>query len=170
MMPKKQSGSALAISLVILTAITLISITSLQRSGLQTKIVANIQHQEQLFNISHSEQEFWFSALQDSISGDNLLALALKEFVVDADGEKVYSPVFFDPVTNRPQINVTSSILYTPPEPDGIALAVGEEVGQRINYRFNLDSQASIPGLNKINSQRTGINFPGLNPSQHTKI
>ena len=50
-MPKKRSGSVLAISLVILTAITLISISSLQRSGLQTKIVANIQHQEQLFNI-----------------------------------------------------------------------------------------------------------------------
>lgn len=49
-MNKNQSGSVLAISLVLLTAITLIAIMGLQRSGLQTKIIANIQHREIVFN------------------------------------------------------------------------------------------------------------------------
>lgn len=49
-MKTHQSGSVLAISLVLLTAITLVAIMGLQRSGLQTKIVANVQHREVVFN------------------------------------------------------------------------------------------------------------------------
>ena len=48
-------GSVLAISLTILTAITLISVTALQRSGLQGRMVGNIQHQEQGFNVASNE-------------------------------------------------------------------------------------------------------------------
>lgn len=169
-MKNSQSGSALAISLVILTAITLISISSLERSGLQTKIVANIQHHEQLFNACNSEQEHWFSELQKSISGDNLLAQPLRKYVLSLEGEKIYSPVELVSKMSRPHINTQSEILYIPPEPGRIALAVGEEVGQRINYRFNIDCQASVPTITKVNNQQTGINFPGLNADQHTKI
>jgi len=169
-MQNSQSGSALAISLVILTAITLISISSLERSGLQTKIVANIQHQEKLYTACNSEQEHWFSRLQNSISGDNLLAQPLRKYVLSADGEKTYSPVELDLNKSRPFVETASEILFTPPEPGQIALAVDEEVGQRINYRFNLDCQASVAATNKVNNQRSGINFPGLNSSQHSKI
>jgi type IV pilus assembly protein PilX len=48
-MQNTQKGSVLAVSLVLLTAITLIAISSMQRSGLQTKIVSNLQHHEILF-------------------------------------------------------------------------------------------------------------------------
>jgi hypothetical protein len=49
-MKSHATGSVLAISLVLLTAITLIAIMGMQRAGLQTKIVANIQHKEIAFN------------------------------------------------------------------------------------------------------------------------
>lgn len=56
-MQSRQSGSVLAISLVLLTAITLIALMGLQRSGLQTKIVANIQHKERTYHAAYSELE-----------------------------------------------------------------------------------------------------------------
>ncbi len=56
-MNSRQSGSVLAISLVLLTAITLIALMGLQRSGLQSKIIANIQHKERTFNGAYSELE-----------------------------------------------------------------------------------------------------------------
>lgn len=51
-MKQHQSGSVLAISLVLLTMITIIALMGLQRSGLQNKIVANIQHKELVFRQS----------------------------------------------------------------------------------------------------------------------
>ena len=68
-MKYKQKGSALAVSLVLLTAITLISISSMQRSGLQTRIVANLQHHEILFQTTLNEQEYWWGELQKRIQG-----------------------------------------------------------------------------------------------------
>jgi hypothetical protein len=61
---KRQSGSVLAISLVLLTAITLVALMGLQRSGLQTKIIANLQHNENVFNIALSEVEFTYNHVQ----------------------------------------------------------------------------------------------------------
>lgn len=168
---QSQSGLALAISLVLLTAITIISITSLQRSGLQTKIIANIQHQEQLFNAAQSDQEFWLTAFNDSVSGDNLLARPLRSFQINPDGEKEYLPAELESDAANANIDLDTNVIHisTPnPAPAGhIALSSGEEVGQRINYRFNLNSRASVPIRNKFNNQQTGLSFPGLNPSLH---
>lgn len=63
-MKSQQSGSVLAISLVLLTAITLIAIMGMQRSGLQTKIVANIQHRETVFNAALSDIDEAYSQIQ----------------------------------------------------------------------------------------------------------
>jgi hypothetical protein len=63
-MKTHQSGSVLAISLVLLTAITLIALMGLQRSGLQTRIVANLQHKENVFSIALSEVEFTYNHVQ----------------------------------------------------------------------------------------------------------
>ncbi len=169
---KSQSGSALAISLVILTAITLISISSLQRSGLQAKIVANIQHQEQLFNAAQSDQELWVTAFNQSVSGDNLLAAPLRKFTINPLGEKEFSAVDLPSDAANEHINLDSNVLHiptpNPPPPGHIALSSGEEAGQRINYRFTLNSSASIPAKNRFKNQQTGLSFPGLNPSLHT--
>lgn len=49
-----QRGSALLISLVILTAITLGAIIAMQRSTLQMRMVGNMQHQQNLFNAAQN--------------------------------------------------------------------------------------------------------------------
>ncbi len=64
-MKSRQAGSVLAISLVLLTAITLIALMGLQRSGMQTKIIANIQHKARVFNTSYSEVECSYDLFQD---------------------------------------------------------------------------------------------------------
>lgn len=63
-MKTHQSGSVLAISLVLLTAITLIALMGLQRSGLQTKIVANSQHRETVYNAALSDIDETYSQIQ----------------------------------------------------------------------------------------------------------
>lgn len=63
-MKTQQSGSVLAISLVLLTAITLIAIMGIQRAGLQTKIVGAIQHREGLFGADLSEIDYIYQDIQ----------------------------------------------------------------------------------------------------------
>lgn len=63
-MKTQQSGSVLAISLVLLTAITLIAIMGIERAGLQTKIVGAIQHKEQAFNSALSELDCIYRDIQ----------------------------------------------------------------------------------------------------------
>lgn len=70
-MKKHQSGSVLAISLVLLTAITIMALMGLQRSGLQNKIVANIQHKELAFRKASFTAEDEVFALND-LSDENL--------------------------------------------------------------------------------------------------
>jgi hypothetical protein len=176
---KRQSGSVLAISLVILTAITLISITSLQRSGIQTRIVTNVQHDELLFNQDQAYQALWISELRKNETGDDFLAAALKKFTQDEVGIKTYSAVALtqSSLTSLPGMinqNIISAanILYVPHEPAGdndiIALAEGEEAGQRINFLFTLNTQTRIQGATRSKSQASGLTFPGLNASLHT--
>jgi Tfp pilus assembly protein PilX len=63
-MKKNQSGSVLLISLVLLTVITLVTMMSLQRSGLQTKVVANAQHREIVFNTALNDIDKTYSQIQ----------------------------------------------------------------------------------------------------------
>lgn len=64
-MKSQATGSVLAISLVLLTAITLIAIMGMQRAGLQTKIAANIQHREVAFNTALGDIDKVYQDIQD---------------------------------------------------------------------------------------------------------
>jgi hypothetical protein len=64
-MKSHATGSVLAISLVLLTAITLIAIMGMQRAGLQTKIVANIQHKEVAFNTAIGDIDKVYQDIQE---------------------------------------------------------------------------------------------------------
>ena len=63
---KKASGSVLAISLILLTAITSIAMLGLHRSGLQTKIVSNLQHREAVFNAALNDIDGAYDQIQES--------------------------------------------------------------------------------------------------------
>jgi Tfp pilus assembly protein PilX len=63
-MKSHSAGSVLAISLVLLTAITLIAMMGMQRAGLQTKIAANIQHKENTFISAYTDLQKVYHDLQ----------------------------------------------------------------------------------------------------------
>jgi len=167
-MYNRNKGSVLAISLVILTAITLISVFALERSGLQSKIVRNIQYSEMLFHSAMNEQEFWTKQLRQAESGDDLLSEPLSNFVLDVNNVAIYSPVIVAVgVEESANINLVNNLVYIPNTVGDFALAEGEEVNERINYQLQLSSTASINIRNTPSVQTTGISFTGLNTSKN---
>ena len=169
-MKRTQTGSVLSISLVLLTAITLIAMMTLQRSGLQTKIVANIQHDESAYNAALSEQEYWYGLYNTSASSSKLLFDVINEFDVAAGGAGVKEQQQLDLAASRQQspliqLQVASNNLYLPTSdnPEKINLAVGHDIGAYTNHHFQLDTTATFQNRPSIVSpQRTGFHFPAL--------
>lgn len=177
----KQSGAVLAISLVLLTAITLLASMNMHRAGLQTRITANILHQELLFNGALNEQEFWFFRLRTTDTGDPVLSAPLRSFDVNATGGRDYKPVVLNTInpanmsnnanlTNTP--NITNELVLLGATPGVNALAQGQEAGDRVLYKYQLRSNANFASRSQGNarteSQITGMSFPGLNTSKNS--
>ncbi len=171
-MKQNQSGSVLAIGLALLTVITLIAMMSLQRSGLQTKIVANILHKEKIFNTSMNEQEHWNSQYTNNpnryiLKIINNIGIDGAPIPLDLGAETM--PANSTPKSQSGKLEVQSLATYILPTETDITLAVGEEAGTRRVYKFKLDSDSSFKDRPNINSkQRSGFSFPGLNISQNS--
>jgi hypothetical protein len=166
---KKSNGSVLAVSLVLLTVITLVAISALQRTGIQTRIVANIQHVEMLFNTAMNDQEYWFMQLKVAESGDALLSEPLASFVLDGNNQRSYLPVDLEsPKEESKAIVLASHLLHIPPPEGELSLSEGNEVNSRLDYDFELSTQANIETRNMIEKQKTGLTFPGLNNQQNS--
>jgi hypothetical protein len=171
-MQNNQKGSAVAVSLVLLTAITLISISSMQRSGLQTKIVSNLQHHETLFQTTQNEQEHWWKELQTSDSRGILISQAKAEFVLDLANEKTYSPTALNDNTGFNNsilpIDQSSSLLFIPPVAGELALSEGSELNQVIPLNLQLSSSSNIRQRNLRANQQMGISVSALNNTKHS--
>ncbi len=174
---KKQSGAVLAISLVLLTAITVLAVISMQRAGMQTRITGNILHREMLFNSAMNEQESWFYVLKTADTGDSILSEPIRTFNLDDDGTRIYTPVSLDadntiPGTTTPRPIQTQNELILLGSISGVnALAQGQESDDRVLYRYELQSESTIgriEGRSMDETQITGMSFPGLNTSQNS--
>lgn len=73
-----QRGSALLISLVILTAITLGAVVAMQRSTLQVRMVGNMQHQQNVFNAAQSDLSSLIEQLRSMSKANDLLFKAIQ--------------------------------------------------------------------------------------------
>jgi hypothetical protein len=178
-MKRNQTGSVLAISLVLLTAITLIAMMGLQRSALQTKIVVNIQHKEKLFRTSANDQEDRFDKLNDDTKASKLLFDIIDNQGIFDLTSLDDQPLDDEPLDDEPrddhpprnQLNTTSTGLYIPPGSDSekIALAVGYDAGSHTNYYFQIDSTSAFQSRPSIKStQRTGFHLPALIVGQNS--
>lgn len=176
---KKQSGAVLAISLVLLTAITVLAVISMQRAGLQTRITGNILHREMLFNSAMNEQESWFYQLKTADTGDAVLSEPIRSFDVEADGTRTYKPVTLTadntiPGTTTPRpIQTQNELLLLGTTAGTIALAQGQQSGDRVLFRYELESQSDIgriEGRSMDETQITGMSFPGLNTNKNSLI
>lgn len=169
-MYSKQKGSALAISLILLTAITLISISSLQRSGLQTRIVANNQHAEAGFNAANSELEEMFQTYITQDEAVSVLSESIDSFSME-DGKKQYEATektgvvstYQTTATNRPLVvDLNSAVRHTGKSP----FTAGYSQGGFSTYGFNVSTTARAPNNGRIlSSQSIGIEFIG--PAQN---
>jgi hypothetical protein len=167
-----QKGSALIVSLVLLTAITLISLSSMQRSGLQTRIVANLQHHEVLFQTALNEQEYWWGKLKKDSSRGELIFEAQSEFALNADNNKVYRPTTLSDGSgfNDGGLTIThrSGLLIIPPTPGELALSDGSEIGQGATVKLQVSSNADGGRPNLVANQLTGITISALNSTKNS--
>lgn len=154
-MKTHQSGSVLAISLVLLTAITLIAIMGLQRAGLQTKISGAIQHYEAAFNCNLSELDWIF---QDTQRG-NTQALS------DAMNSEKNTSTTSSNIQRNPFCNVVTNITHNEPTL-GPGMATTSSLRNNNSrgkngggvQKFEITSTTSLP--NRISSsQKIGTTF-----------
>lgn len=165
-MYNRNKGSVLAISLVILTAITLISVFALERSGLQAKIVRNFQHTEMLFNSTLNEQEYWTARLR---KGDAYLFEPELNRVLDEKNNATYFPVILPVmIEDLDAINLTNGLIFVPPVVGGFSLAEGQEANDRVNNQLELNTTARLAARNTPSIQTTGISFIGINTSRNS--
>jgi hypothetical protein len=168
-------GSALAISLVILTAITLISVTALQRSGLQGRMVGNIQHQEQGFHATNGELEEIYHFYATQASATQALSNPLNSFDI-TDGEQIFKTVApghkssynaystsssSQSSPKKARLSVVSDIVHT-----GISntLVEGFSIGSFVEKGFVISASSAEPsfGLSPgrtLSSQSVGMGF-----------
>lgn len=154
-MQSRQSGSVLAISLVLLTAITLIALMGLQRSGLQTKIVANIQHKERTYHVAYSELECIYESFRiDSQSFSDAKDLAGADLNL---GEACTNPLAPLAIINNLRLVDNGNALGNP----NTSMIIDEKSrGSRGAgmHNFQLETVASLPN-DIASNQLYGIPF-----------
>lgn len=176
-MKYKQKGSALAISLVLLAAITLISLTSMQRSGLQSKIVSNLQHHELAFQTTLNEQEYWWSQLQDSNVRGVLIPQAQNASTYDAATNQItYSAIPLNDASGfnngstaaiRRNMIQASSLVIIPHEKGNIALSESGEVNAVVIAKLQMASSSNGGSPNLIANQISGLTVDILDNSKN---
>ncbi len=146
---QSNKGSALAISLVILTAITLISISSLQRSGLQARMVGSIQHKEEAFHSTNNELEGVFQYYTQGTNKDDSsseAATAFSELYKAANSDskyinnkQVYDPVSvsYDSTDPHSQLTLVSNIRFK-----NTTMAPGFSSGAFKNHNYDINSSS----------------------------
>jgi hypothetical protein len=173
-------GSALAIGLVILTAITLVSITAIQRSGIQGRMVGNVQHKQQAFHAAYGELEEIYHFYATQASATLALSAPLNEFDI-VNGEQVFhqvAPGHNSTYSNHsaypaggygesstrgqsPRLSIASNIQHT-----GIrsSLVEGFSVGTFVQYGFVVTAESAEPSFGikpgkTLSSQTVGIKY-----------
>ncbi|MEH6450759.1 MAG: pilus assembly PilX N-terminal domain-containing protein [Oleispira sp.] len=169
-----QKGSALAVSLVLLTAITLISLSSMQRSGLQTKIVSNLQHHEILFQTTLNEQEYWWGQLQKDDSKGKIISEAQDEYTFNIITKtKTYSPMSLSDNSGFNSGGVhsvvpNSQMLIIPPILGELALSEGTEINLGIETKLQISSSTNGGRPNLVANQLTGVTVDTLNNTKNS--
>jgi hypothetical protein len=171
---QKQSGAVLAISLVLLSAITLLAAMNMQRAGLQTRITSNIFHKEETFNTVLSDQDTWFFDLSNTDLSDPILSAPIRQFNLD-NGTKNYTPVALTQLNQSGSsfaVQVDNQLIMTEAIRGQNSLAEGDEAGNRVLFRYRLWSRGDIAGRPVDSStsqyQVSGISFPALDSRKNS--
>ena len=148
-------GAAMAVTLVLLTGVTLLALVALQRSTLQTKMVANYQIEQATHDFAMNEVESIFEAIASANSNNQLVLNALNsvqmdgdEAARDEDGRPIMLPVTIGAQSDygRPEISVATTLQYTgSPTNLNWTLAGDNSSGEFSEYQFEIKSAATAP-------------------------
>ena len=97
----EQTGSALIVSLIMLSEVTFLAIISMESSSVQLKMVSNSQKSEQVFQAALSELEAQFSESNEYGDAEDTLYEAMTSFSTDEDGNFLSLPVEADRVIGQ---------------------------------------------------------------------
>lgn len=167
----KQKGSALLVSLVILTIITLGAIVALQRSTLQLRMVGGMQHQQKVFNASYSN----LNALLDQMRRSGQTLVMLNDAIIDynesaANGEDAEG---LNPYVGRygfaaPQLpdnvkEVSNRLVSLEPPTSSSAVSLkateGSSAGTLMPYHFSSTADAKDVNDNVSSKQQIGFYY-----------
>lgn len=161
---RSNRGSTLAISLVILTSVTLAAVYAMQQSTTQLKLVANMEHQHTLTGYAQSCSEGGFKYLRSNIARLGEATRANKQdkdknLIMDSDGlpEKEAISVYKNDSEAMPTpkyLNMTCNFISKGNKnSEGIALANGSSDGIVRDYFFEIDSNVTQTA-NDLNDHR----------------
>ncbi|WP_221800171.1 pilus assembly PilX family protein [Oceanobacter mangrovi] len=159
-----QRGSALLVSLAVLTAITVVATVAMQQSTLQVRMVNNLSTEKQVLAAANSFGDRAFSNLENS-SRDRLAALRNKEN--QSISEQVNNGTETDDLLYRQaSINPFSSESYNWEEPSISKLNAVNSVSASIVYASDIaqDSSSNTGNYavknNKDNSSGVSQKYP----------
>jgi len=167
-------GAALIVTLVLLTAVTMMAVVSLQNSMLQVKMVANSQLATSAFLAANSELEANYDDIRDNENGLQMLSNAVSsvninddaEIVMKSDGNPEFSAVAAtggdDSDYSKMGVvtdNVNSEITY---QGSGAIINNGfagdSTVGTFQTYPFEINASAAV-NENISSAQTMGIEY-----------
>ncbi|MAY14069.1 pilus assembly PilX family protein [Thalassolituus sp. UBA2009] len=88
---RHQKGSALLVSLAVLTAITLGAMVAMQRSTVQIRMISNLQHQQEITNATLGTLNYLYDQMENNGALQN-------DILIKA--ESLYKASLADPATN----------------------------------------------------------------------
>ncbi len=147
---QRQSGVALAISLILLTVITLLSLSSMRSANLNTKIAVN--HQHKLFAFQAAE-----GALSNLLNAntEELTELEVPGNVADVAAA---NPDYFEELTvaNSPTVSADLTLDLLEVSPPGKYMFSGFGMNV-VTIRYQADSVGEVVGSNNTSHNRMEV-------------
>lgn len=174
----KQNGSALIISLVILTLLTLGASVAMQRSSLQVKMTTNMQFKQQMFNAAYSSIEAMMANLGAGDGATDALGTLISDQQESINGGGSTGDVSLDIFTDSgwtapsfADMNAVDSVtnqVIVDQLPSGMKYSLrdsaGNSAGTQTPYYFASQVVASNAGGNISSVQRQGFVIMGAAP------
>lgn len=167
----QQRGSALVISLVVLTAITMGAMVAMQRSTLQTRMIGNMQHQQAIFNATYSNINHFYMNLERPQVATRILGDIINHELALPEGTAIGS------VMLRPYDRAYQDLITPPPMSRGVARVdnelrmlrmttsgslkehAGSSTGTEVPYYFASNARGSDGSNNTRSIQEMGFRY-----------
>lgn len=153
----QQTGSALIVSLIMLTSVTFLAVLSLQSSTTQIRIVSNLQIKEDVFHTSKRELGKQYDGYRDDMNKLDELADA---FETSAAGQaNALVPEIPLDQTNVSAVNSSVRALQSTPVQLNFTFARNSSTGALATMSFELSSDVTDSTTKFNSSQHLGFNY-----------